>query len=74
MKITIVGAGAHGSTLAYRIAAGDYADEVVHDRHRRGPAAGLALDMMHARALEGFRPPGWSARTGTTRPQARRCA
>ena len=54
MKITIAGAGAHGSTLAYRIAAGGYADEVVHDRHRRGPAQGLALDMMHGRALEGF--------------------
>jgi len=55
MKITIVGAGWHGSTLAHRIAAGNYADEVVMVDVVEGKPQGLALDMMHSRAVEGFR-------------------
>ena len=54
MKITVVGAGWHGSTLAYRIAAGNYADEVVMVDVVEGKPQGLALDMMHSRAIEGF--------------------
>ena len=55
MKISIAGAGWHGSTLAYRIAAGDYADEVVMVDIVEGKPQGLALDMMHGRAIDGFR-------------------
>jgi malate dehydrogenase len=55
MKITIVGAGWHGSTLAHRIAAGSYADEVVMVDVVEGKPQGLALDMMHSRAIDGFR-------------------
>ena len=55
MKITIAGAGAHGSMLAFRLAAGDYADEVVMTDILEGRPQGLALDMMHARAIDGFK-------------------
>ncbi len=55
MKITIAGAGAHGSMLAFRLAAGDYADEVVMTDVLEGRPQGLALDMMHARAIDGFK-------------------
>jgi malate dehydrogenase len=55
MKITVAGAGWHGSTLAFRIAAAGYADEVVLVDVVEGKPQGLALDMMHARALGGFR-------------------
>src|SRR4249919_119461 len=54
MKITIVGAGWHGSTLAYQIASRGYAHEVVMVDVVEGKPQGLALDMMHSRALEGF--------------------
>ena len=55
MKISIAGAGWHGSTLAYRIASGDYVDEVVMVDTVEGKPQGLALDMMHSRAIDGFR-------------------
>ena len=55
MKITIAGAGAHGSMLAFRLAARDYADEVVMTDVLEGRPQGLALDMMHARAIDGFK-------------------
>src|SRR6266545_7158827 len=54
MKITIAGVGAHGSTLAYRVAAAGYIDEVVMTDIVEGRPQGLALDMMHARAIDGF--------------------
>jgi malate dehydrogenase len=54
MKITIAGAGWHGSTLAYRIASAGYAEEVVMVDVVEGKPQGLALDMMHGRALDGF--------------------
>jgi malate dehydrogenase len=55
MKITIAGAGAHGSTLAFRLASGDYADELVMTDILEGRPQGLALDMMHARGIDGFK-------------------
>ncbi len=55
MKISIAGAGWHGSTLAYRIASGDYVDEVVMVDTAEGKPQGLALDMMHSRAIDAFR-------------------
>ena len=55
MKISIAGAGWHGSTLAYRIASGNYVDEVVMVDTVEGKPQGLALDMMHSRAIDGFR-------------------
>ena len=55
MKISIAGAGWHGSTLAYRIASAGYADEVVMVDTLEGRPQGLALDMMHSRAMDGFR-------------------
>jgi malate dehydrogenase len=55
MKITVAGAGWHGSTLAFRIAAAGFADEVVMVDVVEGKPQGLALDMMHARALDGFK-------------------
>ena len=55
MKITIAGAGWHGSTLAYRIATAGYADEVVMVDVVEGKPQGLALDMMHSRPIDGFR-------------------
>jgi len=54
MKITIIGAGWHGSTLAYRIASAGYADQVVMMDVVEGKPQGLALDMMHSRAIDGF--------------------
>jgi malate dehydrogenase len=55
MKVTIAGAGWHGSTLAFQIAKGGYADEVVMVDVVEGKPQGLALDMMHSRAIDGFR-------------------
>ena len=55
MKITIAGAGWHGSTLAFRVALADYADEVTMVDVVEGKPQGLALDMMHSRAIDGFR-------------------
>ena len=54
MKISIAGAGWHGSTLAYRIAVADIVDEVVMVDVVEGKPQGLALDMMHGRAIDGF--------------------
>jgi malate dehydrogenase len=54
MRITIAGAGWHGSTLAARIAAQDYVDEVVMLDVVEGKPQGLALDMMHSRQIDGF--------------------
>lgn len=54
MKITIAGAGWHGSTLAFRIALSGYADEVMMVDVVEGKPHGLALDMMHGRAIDGF--------------------
>jgi malate dehydrogenase len=54
MKITVVGAGWHGSTLAFRIASAGYAEEVVMVDVVEGKPQGLALDMMHCRAIDGF--------------------
>jgi malate dehydrogenase len=55
MKITVAGAGWHGSTLAFRIASAGYADEVMMVDVAEGKPQGLALDMMHSRAIDGFR-------------------
>src|SRR6266508_6890804 len=63
MKITIAGAGAHGSTIAFRIVLVGYADEVVMTDIVEGKPQGLALDMMHDRAIDGFK----TRVTGTNR-------
>ncbi len=63
MKITIAGAGWHGSTLASRLALDDDADEVVMFDVVEGKPQGLALDMMHARPIDGFH----TVVTGTNR-------
>ena len=55
MKITVVGAGFYGSTLVQRIAEADIADEVVMTDIIEGKPQGLALDMMQARSIEGFK-------------------
>ena len=54
MKITVVGVGFYGSTLAQRIAESGYADEVVMTDIIEGKPQGLALDMMQSRSIEGF--------------------
>jgi len=54
VKITVVGAGFYGSTLAQRVAEGGYAGEVVLTDVVAGRAQGLALDLMQSRALVGF--------------------
>lgn len=54
MKITIVGAGKYGSTLAHLVAMADYADEVVMTDIVEGLPQGLALDMNQARPIERF--------------------
>jgi malate dehydrogenase len=54
LKITVVGAGFYGSTLVQRIAEAGYADEVVMTDIIEDKPQGLALDMMQARAIEGF--------------------
>ena len=43
MKISIAGAGWHGSSLAYRIASGGFVDEVVMVDTVEGKPQGLAL-------------------------------
>ena len=55
MKVTVVGAGFYGSTLAQKIAEGDYADEVVLTDIVEGKPQGLALDLMQSRPIAGFR-------------------
>ncbi|MCA1691621.1 MAG: malate dehydrogenase [Acidimicrobiales bacterium] len=54
MKITVVGAGFYGSTLAQRIAEADYATQVVLTDVVEGKPQGLALDLMQSRAIAGF--------------------
>jgi len=54
MKVTVVGAGFYGSTLALRVAQADYADELVLTDIIEGRPQGLALDMMQSRPIEGF--------------------
>ena len=54
MKITVVGAGFYGSTLAMRVAQADYAEELVLTDIIEDRPQGLALDMMQSRPIEGF--------------------
>jgi len=53
-KVTVVGAGFYGSTLAQRIAEGNYAREVVLTDVIEGKPQGLALDLMQSRPIAGF--------------------
>jgi len=55
VKVTVVGAGFYGSTLAQRVAEGDYATEVVLTDVIEGKPQGLALDLMQSRPVVGFR-------------------
>ncbi len=54
LKVTVVGAGFYGSTLAQRIAEGNYATEVVLTDVIEGKPQGLALDLMQSRPVAGF--------------------
>jgi malate dehydrogenase len=54
VKVSIVGAGFYGSTLAQRVAQADYAREVVLTDIIEGRPQGLALDIMQSRPIEGF--------------------
>ncbi|GAB4281261.1 MAG: malate dehydrogenase [Coriobacteriia bacterium] len=54
-KVTIVGAGHVGATAAFRLLLDGVADVVLVDV-AEGIAKGKALDMMHARSVERFRP------------------
>ncbi len=54
MKVTVVGAGFYGSTLAQRVAEAGYADEVVLTDIVEGRSQGLALDLMQSRPIVGF--------------------
>jgi malate dehydrogenase len=54
VKVTVVGAGFYGSTLAQRVAEVGYADEVVLTDILEGRTKGLALDIMQSRPLLGF--------------------
>lgn len=54
MKITVVGAGAVGSTSADNIARANFAEEVVLLDIKEGVAEGKAQDMMQTAALLGF--------------------
>jgi malate dehydrogenase len=54
MKITVIGVGFYGSTLAQRIAEADIADEVVMVDIIEDKPQGLALDMMQSRPIERF--------------------
>jgi malate dehydrogenase len=53
-KVTVVGAGFYGSTLAQRIAEAGYAAEVVLTDVIEGRPQGLALDLMQSRPIVGF--------------------
>jgi malate dehydrogenase len=55
VKVTVVGAGFYGSTLAQRVAEAGYASEVVLTDVVEGRPQGLALDLMQARPITGFR-------------------
>ncbi len=54
MKVSIAGAGFYGSTLALRVAEGNYAKEVVLTDIVEGKPQGLALDLMQSRPLVPF--------------------
>lgn len=54
-RVTVVGAGNYGATLAHVLCLGNYLDEVVLIDVIEGRPQGLALDLMHARALSGSR-------------------
>ncbi len=54
MKVSIAGAGFYGSTLALRVAEGNYAEEVVLTDIVEGKPQGLALDLMQSRPLVQF--------------------
>ncbi len=53
-KVTVVGAGKYGSTTAQRIAEMDLVDHVVLTDIVDGLPEGLALDINHSAAIEGF--------------------
>ena len=53
--VCVVGAGFYGSTLAQRIAEGDYVSRVVLTDVIEGRPQGLALDLMQSRPIVGFR-------------------
>lgn len=53
IRITVVGAGFYGSTLAHRVAEAGYADEVVITDIVEGRPQGLALDLMQSRPISG---------------------
>jgi malate dehydrogenase len=55
VKVTVVGAGFYGSTLAQRVAEAGYAEEVVLTDVIEGRPQGLALDLMQTRPIAGFR-------------------
>ena len=54
MKVTVAGAGFYGSTLALRVAEGNYVKEVVLTDIVEGKPQGLALDLMQSRPLLQF--------------------
>jgi malate dehydrogenase len=54
MKVTVIGAGAVGSTAADVIARREVADEVVLLDIKEGYAEGKAMDLMQTASLEGF--------------------
>lgn len=54
MKVTVIGAGKYGSTTVQRIAAADFADEVVMLDIVEGLPQGLALDMNQSRPIERY--------------------
>jgi len=54
VKVTVVGAGAYGSTLAASIALAGWADQVVMTDVIVDRPQGLALDMMQSRPILGF--------------------
>jgi malate dehydrogenase len=56
MKVTVVGSGFVGSTTAFRVAQRELADEVWMIDIVEGLPQGLALDMNHAAAVDGFEP------------------
>jgi len=53
-KVTVVGAGFYGSTTAQRLAEYDIFETVVLTDIVEGKAEGLALDLNHARPIEGY--------------------
>lgn len=53
VKVTVVGAGFYGSTLAQRVVDAGYASEVVLTDVIEGRPQGLALDLMQSRSISG---------------------